>query len=84
MATTNRRVAAKKVLDGAKKYAGKDVIVVSKDKAGNLYLASSMPSGSSQQLEAQITLVNEGLKLLRRVHRKEQRREKAVAQEQIG
>ena len=81
---TNRRVAAKKVLDGAKKYAGKDVVVVSNDKEGNVYLASSMPSGSSQQLQAQITLVNEGLKVLRRIHRKEQRRERAVAREKAA
>lgn len=69
MSLTNRRVAAKKVLEGAKKYASKDVIVISQDSEGGLYLASSMPSGSSQSMEAQIKLCNEGLKKLRRVHR---------------
>lgn len=81
MRLTNRRVAAKKVLDGAKKHAGKDVLVVSNDKGGNLYLASSLPSSSSQWIEAQIKLLNEGIKLLRRVHRQHVKHEARQTEE---
>lgn len=77
MGMTNRRVAAKKVLDGAKKYASKDVLVVSKGKTGELYLASSMPSGCSQHVEASLKLLDEARKLLQRIHRKLKQQEKA-------
>ncbi len=77
MGMTNRRMSARKVLDTAKKYASKDVLVVSQDRAGEVYLASSMPSGSSQHIEAQLKLLHEATKLLRRIHRKQQRLEKA-------
>ena len=69
MSLTKGRLPAKRVLDEAKKHASKDVIVISQGKDGDLYLASSMPSNSPQNLEAQIKLVNEGLKTLRRIHR---------------
>lgn len=75
---TTGRVAAKKVLEAAKKHASKDVIVVSKASSdGDLYLATSMPSGTSQALEAQIKLVNEALKSLRRIQRQQVKREQA-------
>lgn len=79
MGITTRRMAAKKVLDGAKKYASKDVIVVSKDKAGEIYLASSMPSGHSLHIAQQIAMVNEALKQLKRIQRHQMTREAKAA-----
>lgn len=79
MGTTVGRIAAKKVLDGAKKYASKDVIVVSKNRAGELYLATSMPSGHSLHVAEQIAMVSEALKQLKRIHRHQQAREAKAA-----
>lgn len=66
MSETNRRVAAKKVLEAAKKYAGKDVIVVAQDRAGEFYLATSMPTTTPEDFDRQIAFVQEGLKRLRK------------------
>lgn len=76
MGLTNRRVAARKVLDGAKKHASKDVLVVSKSKDGEFYLASSMSSSCTQHIDEQIALMQEGLKLLRRVRQEQARVER--------
>lgn len=72
---TRSRLPAKRVLEGAKKHASKDVIVISQAKDGGLYLASSMPNNSPEALQAQIKLVSQALKDLRRYHRNATRQE---------
>ena len=81
MSTTNRRLPAKKVLEAAKKHAGKDVIVVSNDRAGNFYLATSMPSATPEHIEATLKLVQEAAKTLRRYHRRATREHKSHGNE---
>lgn len=78
---TRGRVAARRVLDGAKRHATRDVIVVGKGRDGDLYLASSMPNRSSRELQAQITLMREALKRLMRYHRNAQRAEQIEQEE---
>jgi hypothetical protein len=75
------RVAARRVLDGAKKHATRDVVVIGKGKDGDLYLASSMPNRCSQELLPQIALVQEALKRLRRYHRNALRYEASLTAE---
>lgn len=77
MPNTNSRISAKRVLSNAVRNVSRDVIVISNDRGGDFYLATSMPTRSSQDFTAQIALVEEALKRLRRYRTNEQRREKA-------
>jgi hypothetical protein len=68
------RRAALKLLRQANTLVSQDVVVVSTN-----YLGTSMSVNSSREIEASITLLNEGLKKLRRWHREALKREKAAA-----
>src|SRR5690606_6095979 len=71
------RVSALRVLDGAKRHATRDVLVIGKCRDGGLFLASSMPNRSSQELQAQMTVMREALMQMARYHRNAQRAEEA-------
>lgn len=63
---------AKHVLESSIPHVSKAVIVVSDD-----YFATSLSVADSKALEANITLLNEALKKLRRWHRVAQSKEKS-------
>lgn len=65
-----KRLSKKAVLEGAMKHGSKDVIVVTSfPRDGEPYLATSMPCASSQDLTANIVLLEDALKRLRRYRR---------------
>lgn len=68
---TRRR--ARRVLEQAAAHVGAEVVVIAPD-----YLATSLSVADTRALEANITLVNEGLKKLRRWHRAAAAREKVA------
>lgn len=81
MKTTVGRLPAKKVLDAAKTRVSRDVLVISTDRKGELYVASSMPSGSLETMEAQVALAERGLRQLRRLRNYAKKKEQARVQE---
>lgn len=61
---------AKRLLEEAAPHIGRDVIIIAPGCTGDGYLATSMPTRTSHDLEALITMTNEALKRLRRWHRR--------------
>ncbi len=70
------RRAAKRLLDQAAPHIGRDVIIIAPGCNGEGYLASSMPTKTSHDLEALITMTNEALKKLRSWHRRRAKEER--------
>lgn len=79
--TTVGRMPAKKVLEAAKSRVSRDVLVVSRDRKGELYVASSMPSGSLAAMEQQVALAEAALRALRRVRDYAKKKEQGHVQE---
>lgn len=69
------RRRAKRVLQEATAFVGPEVVVIAPD-----YYATSLSVADSRAIEANITLVNEALKKLRRWHRAAVAKEKRDAQ----
>lgn len=61
---------AKRLLEDAAPHIGRDVIIIAPGCNGHGYLATSMPTKTSQDLEDLITMTNEALKRLRSWHRR--------------
>jgi hypothetical protein len=62
---TNARIPAKRVLTQAIGATGADVMVVGRDKAGDLYLASSMGSRNDDDKAALLALLRDASKRIR-------------------
>lgn len=73
------RVSARKVLDGAKKFVGKDVIVIGKTRGGDFYRAQSMPNKSVADYDHAIKLLEECLKRMKKNRRTAEQVEREAA-----
>lgn len=67
------RSRAKRLLTQAAPHVGEAVVIIAPD-----YFATSLSVNSAREIEATMTIVNEGLKRLRRWHRAAQQREKCA------
>lgn len=67
------RRRAKRILEQAVPHVSADVIVISQD-----YFASSLSVGSAREIEANLTLINEAAKRLKKWHRAAEAKERVA------
>lgn len=72
---------AKRLMEQAIPHIGRDVIVLAPGANGDGYFATSMPTRTSHDIEALMTMTNEAMKKLRAWHRARKREEQRAAAE---
>lgn len=80
-----KRMSAKQVLEAAIRHAGKDCIVIaSPGRSDQPYLATSMPVNSSTDIMANIALLEQATKQMKRYLRNQLQVERAAVEQQAA